>query len=133
MKSPITIRLLAAPTQLSMSERDRFRIGLVATNTSDEAVDPHLYATQLLVNGEPSPAFDLALGNSVVPAKWDLLPPGDTTPPIEWPLGAALFPSRASTFCFFVSNGMGGLPWSRPPRSPSLCKLHCPTHPFGSG
>lgn len=92
MKSPITIRLLAAPTQLSMSERDRFRIGLVATNTSDEAVDPHLYATQLLVNGEPSPAFDLALGNSVVPAKWDLLPPGDTTPPIEWPLGAALFP-----------------------------------------
>src|SRR5262245_38093424 len=91
MKGPIELRLLVAPTRLSMSERDRFRIGLVASNTSDSAVDPHLYAAQLLVNGTPSPAFDLALGNSVMPAKWDVLPAGETTPAVEWPLGAALF------------------------------------------
>jgi hypothetical protein len=91
MKSPIEIRLLVAPTQLSMSERDRFRIGLVATNTSDSAVGPQLYAARLLVNGTPSPAFDLALGNSVMPAKWDVLPAGETTPVVEWPLGEALF------------------------------------------
>lgn len=91
MKSPIEIRLLAAPTQLSMSELDRFRIGLVATNTSDAAVDPHLYAARLLVNGTPSPAFDLALGNGVVPAMWEVLPAGDTTSAVEWPLGTALF------------------------------------------
>ena len=90
-KSPIEIRLLAAPTRLSMNERDRFHIGLVASNTSDAAVDPRLYAARLLVNGTPSPAFDLALGNGVMPAKWDVLPAGETTPPVEWPLGAALF------------------------------------------
>lgn len=91
MKSPIEILLLVTPTWLSMSEREHFRIGLVATNTSDAAVDPHLYASRLLVNGTPSVAFDLALGNSVMPAKWDLLPAGDTTPTVEWPLGDALF------------------------------------------
>ncbi len=90
MKSPIEIRLLAHPARLSMSERDRFRVGLVATNTSDSALDPHLFAARLLVNGTPSPAFDLATGNTM-PAKWDLLPAGDTTPLIEWPLGEALF------------------------------------------
>jgi hypothetical protein len=91
MKSPIEIRLLVAPTRLSMSERERVRIGLVATNTSDAAVDPHLYAARLLVNGTPSAAFDLALGNGVMPAKWDVLAAGDTTPVVEWPLGTALF------------------------------------------
>lgn len=91
MKSPIEIRLLAAPTRLSMSERDRFRVGLVATNTSDAAVDPHLYAARLLVNGTPSPAFDLALGNGDMPVNWDALAAGDTTPVVEWPLGMALF------------------------------------------
>jgi hypothetical protein len=91
MKSPIQVRLLVAPARLSMSERDDFRIGLVATNTSDAAIDPHLYATRLLVNGEASVAFDLALGNGVMPAKWDVLPAGDTTPAAEWWLGPALF------------------------------------------
>ena len=90
VKNPIEIRLVAAPTRLSMSERDRFRIGLVATNTSDAAVDPHLFGVRLLVDGMPSAAFDLAVGNTM-PAKWDVLPAGATTPAVEWPLGTALF------------------------------------------
>ena len=90
IKSPIEIRLLVTPTRLSMSERDRFRIGLTATNTTDTALDPHLFGVRLLVNGTPSAAFDLAVGN-VMPAKWDVLPAAETTPPIEWPLGTALF------------------------------------------
>ncbi len=91
MKSPIELRLLVHPTRLSMSERDHFRVGLVATNTSDAALDPHLYSARLLVNGTPSVAFDFALGNGAMPAKWDLLPAGDATRPVEWPLGDALF------------------------------------------
>jgi hypothetical protein len=90
--SPVEIRLLAEPALLTMAERDRFRVGIVATNTSAAAVDPHLYAAQLLVNGERSTAFDLAIGNGVVPAKWDVLPAGETTPAVVYPLGEALFP-----------------------------------------
>jgi hypothetical protein len=92
MRSPIEIRLLAEPTRLHLADRERFRIGLVATNTSQEAIDPQLYAARLLVDGEPSAAFDLALGNGVMPAGWDVLPPGGTTPVVEWRLGDALFP-----------------------------------------
>ena len=75
-----------------MDERDRFRLGLVATNTSDAPVDPQLFAARLLVDGERSPAFDLATGNGVVPAGRDTLLAGQTTPPVEYPLGEALFP-----------------------------------------
>jgi hypothetical protein len=75
-----------------MDERDRFRVGLVATNTSDAAIDPQLFAARLLVDGEPSPAFDLAIGNGVMPAGWNVLPAGAETPPVEYPLGEALFP-----------------------------------------
>jgi len=73
-----------------MEERDRFRVGLVATNLTDSAIDPQLYAARLFVNGEPSPAFDLAL-NGVMPAGWDVLSAGGATPPVEWRLGEALF------------------------------------------
>jgi hypothetical protein len=88
---PIDIRLLVEPTRLRMDERDGFRLGLVATNVTDSAIDPQLFAARLFVNGEPSPAFDLAL-NGVMPARWDRLEPGEATPPVEWRLGGALFP-----------------------------------------
>ena len=91
-RSPIEIRLLVSPVRLRMDERNRFRVGLVATNTSAEAIDPQLYAARLLVDGEQSVAFDLALGNGVTPAQWDRLAPGATTPAVDWPLGEALFP-----------------------------------------
>jgi hypothetical protein len=91
MSVPIEIHLLAHPKRLAMAERDRFRVGLTATNRSQDALDPQLYGTRLFVDGEPSPAFDLAIGNGVMPAAWDLLAPGDSTPVVEWPLGEALF------------------------------------------
>lgn len=75
-----------------MDERERFRVGLVAVNTSDEAIDPQLFGARLLVDGEPSPAFDLATGNGVMPTGWDVLPAGAETPPVVYPLGPALFP-----------------------------------------
>ena len=62
----------------------------VATTTSDTPIDPQLFAARLLVDGEPSPAFDLD-GNGVMPAGWDVLPAGAATPPVEYPLGEALF------------------------------------------
>src|SRR3954451_25059748 len=75
-----------------MADRERFRIGMVAANTSPVAIDPDLFAAHLLVNGERSTAFDLAVGNGVVPAGWDVLPAGETTPVVEYRLGEALFP-----------------------------------------
>ena len=91
MSGPIEIHLLAHPTRLTMAEREQFRVGLTATNRSQDALDPLLYDARLLVDGEPSPAFDLAIGNGVMPAKWERLAAGDTTPIVEWPLGEALF------------------------------------------
>ena len=75
-----------------MAERDRVRVGIVATNTSATAVEPDLSAAYLLVDGERSTAFDLAIGNGVVPAGWDVLPAGETTAAVDYPLGEALFP-----------------------------------------
>jgi hypothetical protein len=89
---PVEIRLVAEPSRLRMAERDAFRVGIVATNTAPAALDPDVYATRLLVDGDPSPAFDLAIGNGVMPGGWDELPAGATTQPVTWPLGAALFP-----------------------------------------
>jgi len=106
----VEIRLLAEPTRLRMGERDRFRVGLVATNTSERPVDPGLFAARLLVNGEPSPAFDLATGNGVVPAGWDVLPPGGATPPVEYPLGEALFPEPGEYRLVLRLDAAGSLP-----------------------
>src|SRR5215210_1900798 len=91
MPNPVDIRLLVEPTRLRLDERDRFRVRLVAVNLTDAAIDPQLYAARLFVNGEPSPAFDLAL-NGVMPAGWDVLAAGQATKPVEWRLGEALFP-----------------------------------------
>jgi len=90
VNSPLEIHLLVTSTRFSMQERDRFRLGLTATNTTDTAIDPHLFGVRLLVNGTPSPAFDLKVGNAM-PVKWDNLPAGETTPQVDWPLGKALF------------------------------------------
>jgi len=88
---PVLIQLLAEPARLPMAERDRFQLGLTATNSGNETVDPQLFALRLLVDGEYSPAFDLAIGNGVVPAGWTSLAPGATTRPHYWQLGEALF------------------------------------------
>jgi hypothetical protein len=91
VRSPVEIRLLADPDRLSMAERERFRIGVVAANTGPTAIDADLFSAYLLVNGERSTAFDLAIGNGVVPVGWDVLPAGETTPAVEYRLGEALF------------------------------------------
>jgi len=91
MSGPIEISLLAHPTRLTMAERSRFRVGLTATNRSQDSLDPQVYGARLLVDGEPSAAFDLAIGNGAIPAGWESLPPGETTHDVEWPLGEALF------------------------------------------
>jgi hypothetical protein len=90
---PVTVRLLAEPSSLTLDERATFRLGVTATNEGDEAVDPGLFGLVLLVDGERSPAFDLAVGNGVVPAGWDRLDAGASTTPVHWPLGEALFPA----------------------------------------
>jgi len=89
----VSVRLLVEPDRLSFDERGAFRLGVTATNHGDTGVDPGLFGLRLLVDGEPSMAFDLAVGNGVVPAGWDFLDAGATTKPVHWPLGEALFPA----------------------------------------
>jgi hypothetical protein len=108
VRSPVEILLLAEPDRLSMAERERFRIGMVAANRSPAAIDPDLFAAYLLVNGERSTAFDLAIGNGVVPAGWDVLPAGETTPAVEYPLGEALFPEPGEYRLELVRGGAEG-------------------------
>lgn len=97
MTPGIEVSLLARPDRLSMAELDRFRLGIAATNTTAGALVPDLPAARLLVNGERSTGFDLAIGNGVVPRGWDVLAGGETAPLVEYALGTALFP-RPGTY-----------------------------------
>lgn len=109
IRNPIEIRLLVEPTRLRMAERAQLRVGMTATNRTQEAVDPQLYATRLLVGDEPAPAFDLAIGNGVMPAGWDLLAAGETTPVVRWPLGEALFPQPGEYRLVLRLEAAGGV------------------------
>lgn len=95
MTNPIEIRLLTSATTLSMAERSSFQVGIAATNNSPSVVDPELSGARLLVNGTPSPAWDLAMGSGGRSPQWEALPAGKTIS-AQWPLGPALFPSPGS-------------------------------------
>lgn len=88
---PIEVALDVDPPELTLAERGRFRISLSATNEGSETVDPELHLAQLLVNGTPSKAWSLAVGNGKRERKWFELPPGETTSMTWSTLGESLF------------------------------------------
>jgi hypothetical protein len=91
MQPTLAVKLLASPTQLTMAERSKFLVGVEVKNHGQAAVDPQLSTgCELTVNGEPSMAWNLAIGNGARDATWYKLPPGQTAT-MSWPLGTDLF------------------------------------------
>lgn len=87
----VTLTLEAGPRKLTMSQRGTFKISLGATNNGTQTIDPHLHEARLLVNGEESMAWSLAIGNGRRPPKWYALPPGQTVSMTWSSLGESLF------------------------------------------
>jgi len=77
-EEPVKLVLRAEPQQLTLSERKYFKISLAAINQGREIVDPQLHRVKLLVNGEESKVWSLAISNGKREAKWFALPPGET-------------------------------------------------------
>ncbi len=86
----VTLALEVEPRELTLAQRDDFRISLSATNRGWRTVDPHLHDVALLVNGEEPIAWILAIGNGRREASWHALPPGKTVSMTWSHLGEAL-------------------------------------------
>ncbi|MGH2732934.1 MAG: hypothetical protein ACRDJG_08365 [Actinomycetota bacterium] len=93
MTRAIGVKLTAEPLRLTMEERKDFKISIAATNRGDETVDPELHRAQLLINGEDSNVWGLAIANGKREAKWFALPPGETVSMTWSSMGASLFPN----------------------------------------
>lgn len=91
-QDPLDIQLTAEPRHFPFGEIDRFKLSVEATNRGQETIDPQLYLTRLLVNGEDSMDFSLAISNGLREENWYALPPGETAS-ITWSsMGPSLFP-----------------------------------------
>jgi len=90
MTSPLSIKLLASPTTISMADRAAFSIGLEVHNRGASKVDPELTNCTLSVNGKESMAWNMAVGNGAREPSWVDLAPGKTVT-MSWPLGGELF------------------------------------------
>ena len=86
------MELTADPLQLTISERENFRISIGATNEGGEVIDPELRRAQLFVNDKWSIAWMLAISNGRREAKWSALPPGETVSMTWSSMGESLFP-----------------------------------------
>jgi hypothetical protein len=88
--NPLSIKLLASPTRLTMADRAKFSVGVEVTNRGSANVDPNLVSCTLMVNGERSMSWSMAIGNGTRESSWYDLPPGNTAT-MSWPLGDELF------------------------------------------
>lgn len=70
-------QLHVSPLQVSMAALDSFDLALTARNQGADTIDPELHNAKLLVNGEFSIAFMLAVGNGTRGEEWFALPPGN--------------------------------------------------------
>jgi hypothetical protein len=105
MQSTLAVKLLASPTQLTMADRPKFMIGVEVVNNGATAVDPNLSTgCELTVNGAPSMAWNLAIGNGAREPSWYSLPPGQTAT-MSWPLGEELFPKPGNYHLVMTLDG----------------------------
>ncbi|HLP92145.1 MAG TPA: hypothetical protein VK184_26590 [Nostocaceae cyanobacterium] len=84
------IQIIAEPLEFSLKDRTNFKVGLKAKNIGNRIIETKLYETALLVNGEPSLAWNLAISNGVRDESWWNLKPEETVT-ASWHLGEALF------------------------------------------
>jgi len=91
-RDAIHLELLAEPRSFSMAERDRFKVGIVASNRGTVVIDPELHRARLLINGQDSLIWSDAISNGQREGKWFALPPGEKVS-MDWTaLGQWLFP-----------------------------------------
>ncbi len=88
----MALELGAEPVRLPLEARDCLALSITATNTGSEVVDPELHRAQLLVNGEPSSAWSLAIGNGPREPRWFALSPGESVTMSWSSLGSAVLP-----------------------------------------
>jgi hypothetical protein len=91
--TPLTIKLLASHTQLTMAERSTFVVGVEVCNRGTVPADPQLATTcELAVNGNTSVAWNFAVNdNKSRDQSWSSLPPGETVS-LARQIGVWLFP-----------------------------------------
>jgi hypothetical protein len=102
----LTCKLLVSTTTVAMKQRGAFTVGVEATNTSGATVETRLSSggCKLTVNGAPSMAWNLAIGNGARDPSWFQLPPGKTVA-MSWPLGKELFPKPGSYHLVLSCDG----------------------------
>ncbi|MEZ4406271.1 MAG: hypothetical protein R3A52_07340 [Polyangiales bacterium] len=69
---------LTISSPIPMSARAATPLQISATNDTSAPLRPERHRLRLLVNGQPSPVFDLAFNNGVTGPEWETLPPGQT-------------------------------------------------------
>lgn len=89
---PLALKLAVSKTTLTLAQRARFQIRFTAVNQGSHTINPRLYSVRLLVNGRPSVAWMLAIGNGPRDRRWTALPAGESLQ-MGWALGKALFPA----------------------------------------
>jgi hypothetical protein len=70
--------LVTLPDPIPMGARATTPLEISATNPYDAPIPSTRDAIRLLVNGVPSPVFDLAFGNGVRGPEWEMIPPRST-------------------------------------------------------
>ncbi len=87
----ITWELAATATTLRMRDRASWRLRVLATNRSNEPVDPSRGVLSFAVNGSDSQVADMAFNNGARGHEWMELAPGATATD-EREIGTALLP-----------------------------------------
>jgi hypothetical protein len=90
MRNTVELQITAEPIEFPMEKRSSFKIGFRLKNVSDGPIDPKIHETALLVNGEHSFAWDLAVQNGPRENAWWQLEPGQALSAF-WPLGESMF------------------------------------------
>jgi hypothetical protein len=73
-----SLTTVPATATITMAQRRRFRLWLVARNVGASVADTQRDALEWTVNGQPSMALSMAFGNGVRENRWSALAPRDT-------------------------------------------------------
>lgn len=92
MKHDIILILSVNPLVFHFSERNDFKLTLIAKNPGKKMFNPELHLTKLIVNGKESIFWIETIGNGHRESKWFSLPNGETTSMTWSTMGEQLFP-----------------------------------------
>jgi hypothetical protein len=78
MPARLNWTLSASQSSIKMADRAAFRLTISVTNAGSFSNDPQRGDVSFKVNGQASPAADLAFSNGTLTPDWQQLPPGAT-------------------------------------------------------